>query len=117
MNSKITFKRGPRPTGLYAVAHPHPDTDIKVGGKSVGQIHRTADRSGWQVMVCVEGGGGNPNCKWRNVTFKAWWETEELARAWVVSRLARALELNKFVLWSYDTDVPVAMPVTTTEQK
>ena len=56
MSDRFTFKKEPRETGLSAVAHPYPNTQIKLRGKEVGTIYApnytTADNK-WSVSFMV----------------------------------------------------------------
>jgi hypothetical protein len=90
---KVTFKRGPRPTGLQAVGHPHADTEIKLNGKVIGAISGPAWNTspGWEIGFMVEKAAedlaspiNNPNCGWRWAFFKAQ-PDEAAARAWVLA--------------------------------
>lgn len=86
-NKRPTFKKGPRPTGLAAVAYPYATTEIKLGGKVIGIISptRVAVGGNWSVGLRVKKteDDGNPNCAWRWAWFKAR-PTEEAARKFLL---------------------------------
>jgi hypothetical protein len=93
----ISFKRLPRETGLAAVGHPNQSVDIKVNGKECGWIvapnWQTEDNK-WKVGIKVIN-GENLNCSWKWIYFKARFETESEARAWVKDNLKRFDEKYK----------------------
>lgn len=82
MTSRPTFKKGPNPTGLYAVGHPYADTDIKMDGKVVGMLSAPSafGHDGWKVRLMVQ----RPvDVQWRWVVLKVVHPTEKAARSWV----------------------------------
>ena len=87
---RITFKRHRRETGLAGIGHPHPNVDIKVDGKVVGQIAGpcwSSEDNLWVVSVMVENGGG---WDWRK--FKSRYIDEASARAAVTLNLSKIAE-------------------------
>lgn len=97
---KFTFKKRSKETGLRGVGHPYPNVDIKLNKQCVGWISspswQTEDRK-WTIWVRVIN-NRNPNCEWRNTSFKIRFETEELAREWVNNGLEAALVKNNLIL-------------------
>lgn len=88
-NKKPSFRREPKPTGLYSVGHPYATTDIKLGrgGGKVGYIDPPSaevlgGHQGWKILFMVkrEPTGANPApfcwMEFRNV-----FDTEDEARA------------------------------------
>lgn len=98
---KLSFRRGPRPTGLSAVGNPYPDTDIKCGGQKVGYISGPTWQSKdhkWVVRFMVFKADimedNNPNCSWKWVTLKQKFDSEREARDYVAMRWPAILKLN-----------------------
>jgi hypothetical protein len=92
----FTFKRGPRPTGLNAVAHPHPDSDILLNRMVVGHISHSRQDNMWAVRFMIEK-PEHENCSWSWITMKARFEREEQARAWInekESQIQQKFELH-----------------------
>ncbi len=96
MVATFTFKKGPTPTGLSAVAHPYSDTDIKLRGKIVGMIgspSHMAGRPHWDVRLMVKKHATPDSpCDWKWVFLKGKHETEADARQWVKEKTAAILE-------------------------
>jgi hypothetical protein len=83
----LSFKKQPRETGLRAVGNPYPNTTIRLDGLQVGQIIAPFARSlggdsQWKVSLMEK--RGEDNFDW--VTFKARFESEADARAWVIDK-------------------------------
>jgi len=99
--NSITFKKGKRNTGLYACGTPREDTQIKLNKKRIGWINAT----NWQtnvhkVHICIEKNDimedGNPNCSWRNVTFKAEFTEELDAMNFAKEKILPFMERNNY---------------------
>ena len=97
MAGKLTFKREARETGLASVGKPHPDVQIKHGGKQVGCIAaptwQTTDNK-WAVRLAIvlpSGGWEWFRCKERH-------DSEVAAREWVKAHEAQILgmKLHRF---------------------
>ncbi len=92
------FKKGPRPTGLSAIAKPYPDTDIKRGGKRVGMISAPSrfGHKNWRVLFVVKREPTETDpCDWRWARMRGDHETEQVARDWIMANADRILsELN-----------------------
>jgi hypothetical protein len=74
---KLSFKKGGRNTGLYAIGTPYNSTEIKINKKIVGQIlppSWDSKHNDWRVMLMIIKKDiledGNKNCVWKNITFK-----------------------------------------------
>ena len=96
---KLSFKKGGRNTGLYAIGTPYNSTEIKINKKIVGQIlppSWNSNNKGWQVMLMIVKKDimedGNKNCVWRYITFKKEFEKEELARIWLKDNIDGIME-------------------------
>jgi len=96
MKNKFTFKKEPKPTGLFAVGNPNSDTIIKLQKRQVGYIAgpnwHTEDRK-WQIrlMIAVE-----DNFKWMNV--KTRFDTEPEAREWIKINSDKISALNLYFM-------------------
>lgn len=107
---KISFRKQPQPTGLAAVGHPYPATEIKVDRKVVGHItppNWQTEGHDWGVSIAVkrEPTPDSP-CPWRWVRFKRRFPSEPDARQFVVDKLAWALEKHRFELYAFEEDAP-----------
>jgi hypothetical protein len=89
---KLSFKKGERKTGLMAVGNPYSSSDIKINKKTIGRIMPPSWNSkdnGWKIQLMIIKKDimedKNPNCVWRNITFKnqPFCEKEEDARVWL----------------------------------
>jgi hypothetical protein len=84
--AKFTFRKQKQQTGLSGVGNPYPDTTIKISGQYVGHIvaPNWHSRDGkWCIRIvvtCPE----NESCGWSWVQFKARFDDEPSARAWLV---------------------------------
>jgi len=104
--SKFTFKKHPKHTGLYAVGHPYSSVDIKLNKKKVGQINApNGYDKRWQVGFTVVKKDimedGNPNCSWKWVFVESCLATEEAARQYIKDNTE---ELLKLPLYSWEDD-------------
>jgi hypothetical protein len=57
MVGRLSFKRGPKATGLARIGEPHAHVDIKIAGRMVGNIvppHWSHKDSDWRVRVNVD---------------------------------------------------------------
>lgn len=83
---KLTFKKERRATGLLAVAHPYPDTSIKIDGKVVGYIGapdwQTPDNC-WTARIALLKTRPEGGCPWRWASWNKRFRTEEEARVQV----------------------------------
>lgn len=86
MAKRFTFRKGPRPTGLGAIASPNADTSIKLEGMIVGKIYGPS-RFGydkWRVSLMVKKPATEDEpADFRWALLKAAFDTEAEARAWV----------------------------------
>lgn len=92
--SKLTFKRGPKPTGIAAVGDPYASVDIKLNGQEVGSIHPPNWQSTehlWRVWVRVADTASDRSNAWKNVCFKAKFASEQEARDWVIQHSAEII--------------------------
>lgn len=90
---KLSFKKNPRETGLAGVANHTPSTQIKADKYEMGTIDPPnyrrfgPEEPNWTIRIQVMKNESEitkePNCPWKWVTFKARFETEELAREWL----------------------------------
>lgn len=101
--SRLSFRRGRRPTGLGAIGRPFPDTSIKLDKLQVGYIGAPTWQSlgmQWSVHFAVEKSDinedGNPNCTWKWVHMKTKFHSEEDARIFVVENFDALLERYTF---------------------
>lgn len=82
----LSFKRGPRPTGLSAVAHPNASTEIKRNRKRVGTISPPTLRGPyvWSVsfMEKREPTEDDP-CRFKHIRLKKTTETEQEMRDFI----------------------------------
>mgnify|MGYP001571938629 CR=1 FL=1 len=96
--SKFTFKKEPKNTGLYAVGHPHPDTDIKHDKKSIGTIVAPSWQSKdskWTIRLMVKNNlNERSNCKWKWIQLKARFDEEPEARKYVQENSEALLKMN-----------------------
>lgn len=78
---ELTFRKDRKETGLAAIARPHPDTAIKIGGLQVGTIHAPMPRgeAEWSVTLTVVDPAAH--CGWRRVKLTRRYEDEASARA------------------------------------
>lgn len=92
--SSFRFNKGPRQTGLSAIAHPYADTEIKLNGKRVGLIGAPSRfrGKGWDVRFVVkqEPTDADP-CPWRWAFLKGDYQTEKEARTWVIENAERIM--------------------------
>ena len=85
---KVTFKKHARITGLAGIGYSHPNVDIKINKKIIGEIvgptWQTPDGK-WGIMFCVmkKEPDDNPNCEWKNIILKARLNNEQDARKFV----------------------------------
>jgi hypothetical protein len=103
IKTKLSFRKDPRPTGLFAVGHPQPGTTIKIDGKEVGYIAPPTwqTRDIWTIRFMVKDElQENPNCDWKWVTFKTEFATEPEAREFIRQNLNRILD--RYILHSND---------------
>lgn len=80
----FTFKKGKKPTGLYAVGHPNPDTVIKLRKMQVGTIYGPSwlTKDGmWRVGFMVK--DPESHCGWKNITLKKKTSSEAEMREWL----------------------------------
>lgn len=80
-SSKLTFKKQPRNTGLYAVGHPWSNTDIKVKKHIIGNIEApnyTTKDNLWIIRFCIADSTGKCGFKWITLNKKG--ESEEESR-------------------------------------
>lgn len=87
---KLSFRKKPKNTGLFAIGTPYNSTDIKINKVTVGEIMPpswNSSNKGWKIgfMVIKKDimEDGNKNCVWKWVRFKVEFEKEELGRIWV----------------------------------
>ncbi len=92
MAKKFTFRKEPAETGLAACARPYPDTKIKLGGRECGIISAPTaftDRK-WKIgLILVD---EKAHCGWAWIFFKARFDTEPEARAWIIAYQDKLLE-------------------------
>jgi len=87
MKTKLSFKKEPKETGLYSVAHPYQNVKIKIDKKYVGLIIAPD----WQIRdvwiagfaIKKEKPDDNPNCDWKWYYFSKKFTSEEDAREFV----------------------------------
>ena len=97
---KLSFKKDKKPTGLYSVGHPYPETYIKIGGKEVGYISPPSwetDSHIWKVRIAVKKDkpDNNPNCDWRWAIMGKKFDTESDARIWIKDMIVEISEIYK----------------------
>lgn len=99
--NNLSFKRGPRPTGLFSVGHPNADTEIKLDKKLVGMIYapdwQTKDgkwSAHFMVFKSKPDEDKRENCPWKWVQLSKRFDSEEEAREYVKLRLNLILKLN-----------------------
>ena len=90
-------------TGLRAVGHPNPSTDIKLNGKTIGHINppswETKDDK-WSIALAIK----KPATKeepadWKWIFFKARFDSEEDGRTWIMAHfdsLKSKYQLHQF---------------------
>lgn len=103
MVNKLTFKRGPKPTGLYAVGNPYTSTDIKLNKVVVGFIAPPSSGASlrqepnWRVWTKrrKEVTRESP-CPFTNVCFTAKFDSEQAARDWVTRNAAQIIAIGLY---------------------
>lgn len=94
---KFTYKKQPRETGLRAVGHTNPSTDIKLNGGKVGIIGApdwTTKDGKWSIRFTIKHGeemtpefikrNGNVEWKWVTLNFRG--ESEQACRDWIAAK-------------------------------
>ena len=104
---KLSFKKDPKPTGLYSVGNPNPDTHIKLDGKEIGVIvppSWNSSHADWVIrfMVIKEHieEDGNTNCSWKWITLKKHFDDELSARNFIKEH--KNVLLGKFNFYFMD---------------
>ena len=100
MAGRLTFKRGPKATGLAGIGEPHAHVDVKIAGYVVGSIvppnWRSKD-SDWRVRLMVKDPARPGGWTSALLTYKA--KDEADARAWlerVDTQLRAKYDLHAF---------------------
>lgn len=101
---RVTFKREPKPTGLWVVSNPYPVTAIKVDGKRVGSINPPNNKiSDWGIAVAIKKNekfnDKNPNRDWMWIHVTKRFRNENEARAFIkdnMQRITASLVLHYF---------------------
>lgn len=107
--AKITFRRGPKQTGLSAIGDPYPQTDLKFKGKKFGAIfppHYSGSpefsQEKWEIRIMLlkddPSKSKNPNCPWRWVVFNAKFDEEPQARKYVAKHEKEILAMKLFFM-------------------
>lgn len=98
MIKKPTFKKGKKETGLAAIANSYQTTNIKYNKKHCGYIYPPNYRSDkkWTISLMVVKNeifkDNNPNCKWKWISLKADFKTEEIARKMLIENWEKIIE-------------------------
>ena len=98
---KVTFKKHAQMTGLAGIGYSHPNVDIKINKKIIGEIvgptWQTPDGK-WGISFCVmkKEPDDNPNCDWKNISLKARLDSEEDARKFVEEYIDQISERYTF---------------------
>ncbi len=104
---KLSFKKHPKNTGLYAVGNPESNVDIKVDGIECGSIMapswQTKDNK-WEIrlMVMKENFMPSPEepSNWKNIFFKTKFDSEKDAREWLKQNWE--IIINKYTIRKAD---------------
>lgn len=84
--SKLSFKKGPKPTGLASIARPYADIDVKMDGKKCGYIRGPSAQSiggqpDWSITIMIKRESTEKNpAPFSNRSFKARFKSEKEAR-------------------------------------
>lgn len=94
MTSKFTFKKEPKPTGLYSIGNPNPNTKIKHNKLEIGYISGPSWQSiddKWRIRLMVD---GQSEGTWKWVIIKTVFDSEPEARIWIETNSEKILALN-----------------------